>query len=388
MKCVVCPGHVETDCKLCFRCQHDHQVVISYHEIKAKYKLTDHDIQILDIEPVDPGLDSKIYMISDLHDSLDKCIKKLPDSNKKKHIYMKHQENRQKMQSCKQAIKSDVIDLLDKYSITIDTHIDAKIDEYIDIYCTASPIANINNLEVTMQVINDIDDYNTDLINESNRKKELDDLIALNIDQKYVNMISQMPIYDEYVKLNKHTLNIAFGLISRFVSVHQNNEIKTDRVTELINVISNGFNVDCLIKLTDDEIGEIMRDLSRVDDDHNFFDVINQSPICKEILKKLSDDNNEHLKETKGAFQELNEYFLNSMGAGSNIYAPDHPDVEVCKRNRRVQKMSDYINKTIDPKYHMDIINHSKYISHIETGVPNYPDLKKILDNYLNRIKD
>ena len=91
MNCVGCGKEISKRYvdEICVECRFDPLVVISTTEIKKKYRLTDDDINNADLFSITFNTHGNIgtkYLISEIEELVEKLVKDLPESDKKKLI--------------------------------------------------------------------------------------------------------------------------------------------------------------------------------------------------------------------------------------------------------------------------------------------------------------
>lgn len=231
LSCNLCNRMMECvkNSDICFRCQQDPAITISRYDIKKKYKLSENEIEEYKFKCVYTTFINKKYQIVEVEELCEKLTQNFPTSNKKKIAYQKQKkimDNTRNQKKELDIIKKNVVDnvclLLCKYNMDISTNIKNKINYQANKYCTN---LTVNISSISLLILDNILEYNNQLVKEVERKKDLDFLINYNIDKKYDQVVQNLYVYDDYVKLDKYSLYITYLLILNYLNIFGNDKI-------------------------------------------------------------------------------------------------------------------------------------------------------------------
>ena len=210
MSCHFCKSklkYYEND--LCTKCKYDSDIVISFSEVKRKYKLTDEDIgngNLLCIEFLMYNTYCRKYLIDDIEKLACELTENLDINDKRKRAYIKQKNIRDELKRKKQNKEQKMEEIKEYVEISSQKHdikigIDDSIQEMLDKYSESD---NISVTYASLKIILYMEQKIKIIKKQNIRKEEINNFIKNKYGTEYIKPILKIAPYKKYMN---HSIN-------------------------------------------------------------------------------------------------------------------------------------------------------------------------------------
>ena len=222
MNCISCNKEINSKStkNICLDCRFDPDVMISYTDVKKKYKLTDDEIDSTKLFFVQFKIHGNIgtkYLRSEIEHLADELTKDLDPYNKKRQAYLKQKElideikkKEEEYINMKKKIKEDVLELVKKYDVVVDDVTKCYVDElFEDINVTKEKNRN------TMRIVEKVGKWYRKKELKIKKKNKIEKQIKKKIKKKYHQYAFDHNAYQQYINLKIKTATDAIEIINK-----------------------------------------------------------------------------------------------------------------------------------------------------------------------------
>lgn len=260
-KCYICNTPINQYYKLCSNCNFDSDIMISTTEAKRIYKLTNDEIDEGDLFYITfevHGNTGTKYIRQEIHDLAKELTEALPDKDKRKMAFMKQEgfmmERKETEKQRKERYKSlseTVKNLMEKFDDDkyITAEVRVSISGLINKYTDDS---NISILVAAAKVLDYVKDKIETTKRLENRKKNIDDLIVSQLDEKDWETARRHHNYIIYINddTGSNKLEEYFSKIKKTIDADNlKNKQRNDRQTAMDDWINSTFDKKTYIKV-------------------------------------------------------------------------------------------------------------------------------------------
>ena len=310
---------------LCDACKHDRNITMFFLDVKAKYKLTNKNLDNSELYNVTIKVggryEATLYIIDEIEEymsTLELTTAQTKAYDKRKLITDKIRKDKGKYEQTKQQVVNNLKMLLTKHNIKIyKKHTDDDIMILIHKYY--EPTAHVGHLVTAIieQIENDLKLYQS----RSSRRRELVKQIKKNIDKKYRAYARTHKFYKMYVDGERDNLNSTLKSLIKYVDKEKNRDnniitiknprkkiLKIGRIglstdspfRTLVGIYNNKYNDVCIDDLITPEFKDAMMQLLRIQTDD---DIINHILNLNDSIRARYDN----------IFRIMSDYKLDSI---------------------------------------------------------------------------
>lgn len=352
MSCVSCNKFTTSFNNICIKCSFDPTIVITYTDVKKKYKLTHDDLDGENLYSFNFIVHNNVgtkYLISEIETLAEKLTKDLHSDDKKRQAYLRQKSimdeirnNKNKIIEDKKRLLDDINALLPKYGIISCDVVSQQINLIVDDYFIKNN-GSINMLEI----LDNINRYYQKYKGETERKTTIDDMIYKKINKKYVDKIKNHEIYQQYVKENKCTIDECFNvLFNKAKKLMEQDEryILINKWLDKEGIRDNKLIKNILSKFGDSEMrfNEIIVSIRKMIDKPKRIKIVNK------MIKKITDD----VVGLKSSM--IYENYINGVTdleifkLEFDLFITQQKDREIFDQHQKIIKMHlDYVKSTI-----------------------------------------
>ena len=213
--------------------------MISYTEAKKKYKLTEEEIDSADLFYVQFKIHGNIgtrYLTSQIETLANKLNKDCTPDDKKRQAYLKQKEiqdeinvKKNKLEERTRDVKNEILELLKKYEIVINSEIDC----YINLLIIKTDVMDIDFITILKMVDSCHRLYIKNKM-KYERTIEMNESIEKLFNKKYHSIACNHRVYHNYVggKINTH--KEAIDMIQKYIQNLIDKENRENEITEEI----------------------------------------------------------------------------------------------------------------------------------------------------------
>jgi len=386
MSCFNCKSKLQTDIKICLQCRADDTTVIRFRDIVKKYKLTQTELNNENLCR-DPCLNYDtdiIYLVSEVEALAKKLTENLDATHVKKKAYLKQKaindktkEDKIKINNMKIKIRQTCMDLLPKYDIKMFPEVKEHLNKLIESYCKDF---NSSEFGTAIKILDDLNKFYTLKKKADDRKNDLDNLIKNNINPGYISFARNHPIYNDYIRHNKYSLNYSFEFIQKDINNMEKVNLRKKALKE--ELIKSGIDVKAA------KSSQLYKNYV-TGGQGTIVNIISNIGTEMEIEKRRTEIMNiVNNKKAKGNYKNSKFVIDYTCGNITLEVALELFEKEICDRkcDKRRSKIDKFINKNSLRLYRQQLIAYPECQKYIKEGHVNVDVMKVVLMEYLDVI--